>query len=546
MKKESVGTNNQVTLRLERTLKGYIIILPFLIVLYGLLIMFDYTTTPAVYSDATFIAVALSLGLITVLQLIIKQPSFVVRVLYTIAYHVILLAALLFVFGVLSPLIVAWLLLVIATMIFYGKRWATLSFVGLLALVAFHILVSDDYSLAILIQYILGFTLAGAVIMVFASLRSYEQTEQLKLAASEAKQDEQRDALLTIINGTSQAIFTISNGGVIRIYNSALLSLIDTNQSLSGRKIDDVMALRDLSGAPVSLMELIKSSTPLDRDDLLLSFADGDEIRLHISVNKVQSAFSLSQQRDREGYVCIARDITKEKSLDEERDEFISVVSHELRTPVTITEGTLSNLKFLLDQGTDVKKLAPALHEAHEQVILLANMINDLGTLSRAERGVGDDIEDIDVRSLVEGLYKKYTSSAEKKGIELNIDTSGRLGTVTTSRLYLEEMLQNLITNSIKYTAKGSVTIKAHRVAHGVEFSVKDTGIGISKSDLKHIFEKFYRSEDFRTRETAGTGLGLYVVQKLMHKLGTKVEVTSRLNHGSTFSFTLHQSSPKS
>lgn len=545
MKKNQVGTTNQVTLRLERTLKGYVIILPLLVILYGLLIMFDYTVQPAVYSDTTFVMVALSLGLITLVQIVVKRPSVRLRALYMVLYHVILLAALVFVFGIFSPLIVAWLLLVIATMIFFGKSWAVLSFVGFIALITFHLAASGDYTFATLIQYALGVSLAGAVVIVFASLRSFELSEQVKLAASEAKQGEQRDALMTIINGTSQAIFTLSTTGIIRIYNAALLNLIDTNQSLSGRKVDDVLSLQDLSGAPISLMDLIKTSSSIDRDDLVIGFADGDSIRIHLNVNKVQSAFSSQRHNDSEGYVCIARDVTKEKSLDEERDEFISVVSHELRTPVAITEGTLSNVQFLLEQGTDAKKMGPALEEAHDQVVLLASMINDLGTLSRAERGVGDDKEEIDVRELVEGLYKKYSVSAEKKGLALNIDMSGRLGTITTSRLYLEELLQNFITNAIKYTQKGSVTIKVRRSAGVVEFAIKDTGIGISKTDLKHVFEKFYRSEDYRTRETSGTGLGLYVAQKLLHKLGTKVEVSSRLDHGSTFSFTLPANTSK-
>lgn len=546
MKKKQVGTTNQVTLRLERTLKGYIIILPLLIVLYGLLIMFHYTDRPAVYTDATFVMVAISLLLITTVQIVTKHPSARLKALYIVGYHLILLAALVFVFGIVSPLLVAWLLLVIATMIFYGKRWAMLSFVGFVALITYHLAASNDYTFAALVQYALGVSLAGAVVLVFVSLRSFEMSEQNKLAASEARQDEQRDALMTIINGTSQAIFTLSPTGIIRVYNAALLNLIDTNQSLSGSKVDDVFSLQDLSGEPVLIMDLIKSSPSLDRDDLVLNFADGDSIRIHLNVNKVQSAFSSQRRNDSEGYVCIARDVTKEKSLDEERDEFISVVSHELRTPVAITEGTLSNVQFLLQQGTDAKKMQPALEEAHDQVVLLANMINDLGTLSRAERGVGDDLEEIDVRELVEGLYKKYASTAEKKGIALNIDMSGRLGTITTSRLYLEELLQNFITNAIKYTQKGSVTIKARRAAGDIEFAVKDTGIGIGKADLKHVFEKFYRSEDYRTRETSGTGLGLYVAQKLLHKLGAKVEVTSRLDHGSTFSFTLPANSSKS
>lgn len=99
--------------------------------------------------------------------------------------------------------------------------------------------------------------------------------------------------------------------------------------------------------------------------------------------------------------------------------------------------------------------------------------------------------------------------------------------------------MQNLITNAIKYTQKGSITISILKKGDGIEFSVADTGIGISKSEHKKIFEKFYRSEDYRTRETKGTGLGLYIVKKLAEKLSTYIKLTSKLDQGSSFSFTL-------
>jgi signal transduction histidine kinase len=84
------------------------------------------------------------------------------------------------------------------------------------------------------------------------------------------------------------------------------------------------------------------------------------------------------------------------------------------------------------------------------------------------------------------------------------------------------------------------VTLIAKKLeGHKLQLAVKDTGIGISKSDQAHIFEKFWRSEDYRTRETGGTGLGLYVVRKLAKKLGIDIEMSSRLNHGSTFKFTI-------
>ena len=135
-------------------------------------------------------------------------------------------------------------------------------------------------------------------------------------------------------------------------------------------------------------------------------------------------------------------------------------------------------------------------------------------------------------------------SARSAKNLSFDLDAGPRLGTVLTSRLYLEEVLQNFLTNSIKYTHDGRVKLIARREKNGVRFTVKDTGIGISKADQKHLFEKFYRAEDYRIRETAGTGLGLYVVQKLSQKLGIQVDIESRLNHGSSFGFLLPDTPP--
>jgi signal transduction histidine kinase len=172
-------------------------------------------------------------------------------------------------------------------------------------------------------------------------------------------------------------------------------------------------------------------------------------------------------------------------------------------------------------------------------------MVNDLSTLSRAERGVADAPETIEVRSLIDDLFNEYAPQAESRKLHFNLDLSPHLGQITASRLYLKELLQNFITNSIKYTKQGEITLHISRDKDSITFEVKDTGIGISKSDQAKIFHKFYRSEDYRTRETSGTGLGLYVAVKLAKKLGTKIELHSRLNHGSSFSFTLPVSDNK-
>jgi len=176
---------------------------------------------------------------------------------------------------------------------------------------------------------------------------------------------------------------------------------------------------------------------------------------------------------------------------------------------------------------------------AHDQVLYLAKMVNDLSTLSRAERGVADAGEDIDIAELAHKMHSAYDKDAQAKKLHLNLEAGPKLGKIHVSRLYVEELLQNFITNAIKYTKEGSVTIVVKQTKNKVRFTVKDTGIGISRGDQIKVFNKFYRSEDYRIRETNGTGLGLYVSAKLARKIGTKIELTSRINHGSSFSFEL-------
>ena len=233
----------------------------------------------------------------------------------------------------------------------------------------------------------------------------------------------------------------------------------------------------------------------------------------------------------------LLRDITREKSLEEERDEFISVVSHELRTPIAISEGNISNAQVIADRTGDMVQIKTALQEAHNQILFLADMINDLATLSRAERGkLKLELEAVNVHDLVVELSHNYESEAHGKGLTIATHLDPNLQTLYSSKLYVREVLQNFITNALKYTQQGGLTIAAEQQAKGIMFEVSDTGIGISKGDQERVFDKFFRSEDYRTRQNNGTGLGLYVTMKLARLLHADINLTSELNKGSTFS----------
>lgn len=466
-----------------------------------------------------------------------KQTSWLRYVLF----YIILGAYAATVSGFQAPITYLWAATVVSSYIYFGGR-GTLLCVSCLAIVGVLDTALNSFGWQAIGMNILTFLAIWAIgATIILAVRGY-RVDQRDLEYSRAESLLQHDRLMTLVNNLADAIISVSRNGEITLYNAAALNLLDTNVDIDGSFLDDVLKLRSDTGKSFSLEhELLKLNGLMVRDDLTLKSPSGDVLRLEVVCSAIRSNYDAAVDEELGGYIVILRDITKAKSLEEERDEFISVVSHELRTPITIAEGTISNAQLLVERGMATpEKLTEAVGMAHEQVMFLARMVNDLSTLSRAERGVADAAEEIDIRDLINDLYTEYMPEAEQKGLHLDLHMPTRPGRVFASRLYLKELLQNFVTNAIKYTKAGTVTIDIQRRRDGtVILAVKDTGIGISKSDQKRIFDKFYRAEDYRTRETNGTGLGLYVADKLARKLGVRIELKSRLNHGSVFSITL-------
>lgn len=345
----------------------------------------------------------------------------------------------------------------------------------------------------------------------------------------------ERERLNSLINSMGDGVIAIDENLRIAVSNGAALNILDINSSLKGKPITSVLHLVDKNGQPIDLHDQIRTTkTSRASREWRLVYPDGEKISLYTSIAPVRLGYG---QRGQKGYVILLRDITREKSLEEERDEFISVVSHELRTPITIAEGNLSNARYIFERsGLQNASVDKALKEAHNQLNFLSAMINDLATLSRAEHGtLNVEIETINVYELVKELESSYTPEAETKGLKIQSELDPSLELLQSCRLYVHEILQNLITNAIKYTPTGQVTLGARNRPKGVEFYVADTGLGISKSDKAKIFDKFFRSENFHTRETNGTGLGLYVTMKLARLIHADISVESELGKGSTF-----------
>jgi PAS domain S-box-containing protein len=340
--------------------------------------------------------------------------------------------------------------------------------------------------------------------------------------------------LTSLVNSMADAVIAVDQQAKVVLYNGAALNIFDVNTIKAGSALGSFFKPIDKDNQPFDIVGMVKNTkVPATNRDLRLKYGDGSVINLYLSIAPVHLGYG---QTGQSGYVILLRDITREKSLEEERDEFISVVSHELRTPIAIAEGNLSNAEFITDKSGDMVAVRQAIKEAHSQVLFLADMINDLATLSRAERGaLKVEVEAINVHDLIAELGSNYQAQAAAKGLELKTEIDPTLELLNSSRLYVREILQNFVTNAIKYTSKGQVTLAAKSDPKGTLFSVRDTGIGISKADQERVFDKFFRSEDYRTREANGTGLGLYVTMKLSRLVHAEIKLESELNRGSSF-----------
>ena len=342
------------------------------------------------------------------------------------------------------------------------------------------------------------------------------------------------ERLNSLINSMGDGVIAVDEQQKIVMYNGAALNILDRNASMTGQYLSSVLNIVDKNNQPVEVSKLVQNSAVVKFSrDYRLQYPDKSMINLYLSIAPVRLSYGQSGMK---GYVVLLRDITREKSLEEERDEFISVVSHELRTPIAIAEGNVSNAQVIADKTGNLAEIKTALQQAHDQIIFLGDMINDLSTLSRAERGkLTVDIEPINVHELLTSLVRVYSPEATAKGLTLSVEQDPNLALLQSSQLYVREILQNFITNAVKYTEKGGVTVSATQSEKGVEFSVHDTGIGISQGDQEKIFDKFFRSENFQTRQNKGTGLGLYVTMKLARLIHAEISMTSQLGGGSTF-----------
>ncbi len=245
------------------------------------------------------------------------------------------------------------------------------------------------------------------------------------------------------------------------------------------------------------------------------------------------------------GAVAVLRDLTETERMEKSRRDFIANVSHELRTPLTSIQGYTETL---LDSPLANNHVRDFLEIIRKNAARMSRLTEDLLTLARVESGEHRfDVQRVSVEELLQDALESFREVARSYGVELMIENSVPTGQVNADREAIHQIFSNLIENALKYAASGKKVILGARAAEsGVEFYVQDFGPGISSEHLPRLFERFYRVDKARSRESGGTGLGLAIAKHIVLAHGGTIRAESELNHGSTFLFTLTAAEPDS
>jgi two-component system phosphate regulon sensor histidine kinase PhoR len=252
-------------------------------------------------------------------------------------------------------------------------------------------------------------------------------------------------------------------------------------------------------------------------------------------------AFPLADRGPTGRIVVTVTDITQRHRLEVLRRDFVANASHELKTPVAAVRALAETLLTALPDDPEAgRRFAERIGREAERLEVLAR---DLLDLSRVERGTLD-VEPVDLVGLAKEVADGYTDLAEERRVRLHTELQPQLS-LRGDRAQLGLLVSNLLDNALRHTpAKGTVRVRLEATEGRAVIQVADTGEGIPAGELSRVFERFYRVDKARARQTGGTGLGLAIVRHVAEAHGGTVRVDSELGRGSSFTVSLPLAGP--
>ena len=295
------------------------------------------------------------------------------------------------------------------------------------------------------------------------------------------------------------------------------------------------------------LLPVAKLSTGADRFgkndlDFRINIKTGDEMeQLGEAMNKMAENLKLQMKENEKSHQKIEDGLREINKL---KDDFIFVAAHELRSPVTVLQGYIAEILEDSKTITMLAKKNPYFVDMVKGIEVSKNrlsaLVDDLLNIARMEAGKFKISikENVDINESVKPLVESMKELCKPRKITLTFSTKGKIPKLKIDPDRTNELLTNLISNAVKYNKdKGKIFVTAEFKDKMIEFEVRDTGIGLDEEEQKHLFEKFWRSDD--VSKLQGTGLGLFIVKHMIEQLGGKISFTSKKGEGTSFVFSL-------
>jgi signal transduction histidine kinase len=363
--------------------------------------------------------------------------------------------------------------------------------------------------------------------------RTRDLAEALAREHSEASQTQ------AILRSIADGVIVFDQNGQAIVANPAVCALLECGESdLLGHDINAVMALAPLGTAGQAvgnddqaiIRSLVGDGGPAHAG---LKIAWGNRtVAIHLA--PVNLPFVKEH-----GTLVVLRDVTREAQVDRMKSEFVSIVSHELRTPMTSIKGYVDLLAMGM-LGAVSEQQREYLHIVKTNADRLSEMVKELLDLSQIEAGkVQMHYQAVSLPCVVHEVKLMLQKDFDDRGIRLQLDVPDALPAVLCDPGRLTQIVTNLLSNALKYTFQGHVSVTARVVGRYVQVDIADTGIGMSEEDQAKLFTRFFRASTARVREISGTGLGLSITRSLIEMQGGRIWVKSAVDQGSAFSFTI-------
>ena len=349
-----------------------------------------------------------------------------------------------------------------------------------------------------------------------------------------------------VLESINEGVMIVNQKGNIQLVNPAACKLIgrDADELLHVNH-DAVITLLDKTGNRISSARnpiniAIKQKEYKETRDLDMVAADSNK-------NTPVSIITTPSQGDNPNIVVTFRDIDRELREEHERNEFISTASHEMRTPVASIEGYLG-LAMNPATATVDERAMGYLEKAHDASKHLGRLFQDLLDTTKLDDGkIQPVMRPVEIVKLVKKIADGQIPRITEKGLGYQFGSGSvdqqlggghrleQLIYASVDEDFLSEIINNLIENAVKYTPSGWVTVNVKADNYNVQIIIQDTGIGIAREELSHVFQKFYRVDNRDTREIGGTGLCLYLVKQRVEMMNGRIWAESEPNKGSRF-----------